>query len=508
MSQPLVGAIQVYSDDNPFASRQQSSNNYFQPGSHMWWLDRLLGKLIDRYDRYNTLENYALGFHPLPNTDYRYAKALAELQRKARTNYCEMVIKATTERMKVKGFRFGPVGQADEDAKKIWDYNDMDYQSVINVNTAGTFGLCYGLVAPPDPRDPDAVSSITIEDPRMCVVERHPTKITKSIAGLKVWQDDILEAVVAVLYLPDYIFTYTAYNFESDFEKDAFLTRQFHSAPAAASFTLRNAQPNVLGEVPLVEGNWQPAFGELGRAEHEGILDIQDRINHTVLDRLIISKTQAYRQRWATGVNSGGKKGSKKPPFDPGADVLWVTANPDAKFGDFDTADIMKIQEVIERDVGHIAAVTQTPATYLMNRMVNVSGDTLTQDQVGLVSKVKTRMDAMGWFYERLMKLAFKFSGNEKWKTTEASTLWSDPEVRTLAEQADAIGKFVAAGLPIEIVLEKFNFSPDEIAFAKEAIDEQQRKAEEREDAIAARDHTNAIEMEKAKPKPSSTTTR
>ncbi len=498
MSQPYQ------SDGNPFRPAvAPSQRNVYEPGTPWWWLHRLIQKLMDRQERYDTLEDYALGHHPYPNLDYRYVKALQDLQKKARTNYCELIIQSTTERMKVKGFRFGPTGEADQDAKRIWDYNDMDFQCPVALKTAATFGFAYALVTPPDPKDPDAEPGICIEDPRMCIVERDPYKTTRSLAGLKFWQDDTLEQIVAVLYLPDWVVTFVGrtYNPQS-FAKDAKLTNDLGLRPDAGGFEMVNVQANPLGEVPLVEGPWQPAFGELGRAEHENVIDIQDRINHTVLDRLIISKSQAYRQRWATGVSQGGKKGQRKPPFDPGADVLWITANPDANFGDFDSADISNILAAIRDDVGDMAAISKTPATYLMNRMVNVSGDTLTQDQSALVMKVRNRQEAMGWFFERVMKVAFKYKKDDRWKTTEASTLWSDPEIRTLAEIADAFNKLVTAGVPLEIAMEKLNFSPDEIKFAVQKQQEMQEQTEEREDEVADRDTENAIKEEKAKPKP------
>ena len=502
MTQPYSAPLRL-SPDNPFGEDQSLSRrtrNYYEPGDPWWWLQRLIQKLLDRYERYDILERYALGDHPLPNTDYRYVKALKDLQAKARTNYCELIIKSTTQRMRVKGFRFGEAGQADKDAKRIWDYNDMDYQSQININTAATFGLCYALITPPDPKDAKGEPVICIEDPRMCAIERDPYRITRSMAGLKMWQDDTIEAVVAVLYLPNEIYTFTSHKYlENSFEQNAVLTKQFTMTPAASNFTLVDVSVNPLGDVPLIEGNWQPAFGDIGRAEHEGVLDIQDRINHTVLDRLIISKSQAYRQRWATGITPPGAKGKKRPPFDPGADVVWVTANPDAQFGDFDTADIEKLLLAIRDDVGDMSAITQTPASYLMNRMVNVSGDTLAQDQAGLVSKVNCRQEAMGWFYERILKICFKYKSDDRYSDAEAFTLWADAEKRKLTEKADALGKLAAAGIPLEIAMEDCGYSPDQIAFAIEERDRLLAETQAREDELADKNHQQMMEQQKVK---------
>src|SRR5678816_4654821 len=70
------------SDKNPFkkvAKKQPSPREVYEPGTPYWWLDRLLLRLMDRMDRYDTLENYALGYHPYPNVDQKYIRALQEL---------------------------------------------------------------------------------------------------------------------------------------------------------------------------------------------------------------------------------------------------------------------------------------------------------------------------------------------------------------------------------------------------------------------------------------------
>ncbi len=571
------------------------------PGSPWWWLDYLTRKLMARQNRFDVLEDYAVGNHPLPNPDRRYARALREIQQKSRTNYCELVIKATTERMKVKGFRFGPEGEADPRAKEIWDANKMDLLQIIATSNAATFGLTYGLVQGPDEQSKDPY--ICIENPRQCVVERDPIRYTRTVAGLKLWQDRILECVMAVLYLPDLIYVFKGKGISNLTDEElAALTRQISQNPNAAGFELLAVQTNKLKKVPLVEGSWQPEYGPLSRAEHEGVLDIQDRINHTVLDRMVITKSQAYRQRWVSGVKVKQQKGrGQKPPWDPGADMLWVTDNADAKFGDFEQADITQILMAVKDDVGDMAAISQTPATYLMNRMANVSGDTLTQDQSALISKIKGhRHVTMGYFYEELIQMAMDYTGDGKPPTDESpdpksekppaqdgggkpaqsppkgkdtppdpkddpsqkesksyqeskqehsdrfpqkdkpaapkdekpkgperlQTLWHSPEIRSYAEQADAFGKLVSAGVPVDIASELIlDLTPDQIAYVMQAAEkakadealQAQKLAEQsnqhagmqadqaHKNGMQAADQQNqhAIQQIKAKPKPS-----
>lgn len=469
------------------------------PGSVFWWLSRLAERLLDRQSIFDTREAYADGNHPLAYGDRRYVRALREIQGKAKTNYIELVQRSTTQKLRVKGFRFGEEGFADKDAARVWQYNDMDLQSQQLTGKAAKLGFAYAVVLPPEEEGGEPI--IAMRDPRRCEIEKDPNRPTKTLAGLEFWANPAAGGVFAILYLPEatYYFQGSSASGEIDLtEKIA------HSGVGANinNFQLVDAVANPLGEVQLIRGDWDPEFGDAGRAEGEGAWDIQDRINKTVLDRLVISNSQAYRQRWVSGAPKPPTTGGRNAPWDPGADMLWMSTDKDTRFGDFQEADITQVLEAIRDDVGDLAATTQTPVTALTNRMVNVSGDTLSQAQAGHFGKVKSKQDSMGFFYERLMKLAFKYKGDtEKSVDATANTLWQIAETRSFAETSDGFQKLVASGVPLQLAMEKSGFfSDEEIAWA--VAEAEKLKAEEmaREDAVM--DKTLAAKKEEAKASP------
>lgn len=452
-------------------------------GSPDWWLARLIQRLGDRQDRYDLLEDYAKGRHPLPDGDRRYVNALRDLQQKAQTNYISLVIKAVTQRMRVKEFKFA--GEVDKDAARIWKFNNMELQSAIGIHDAATFSESYTLVSPPDDTS-NGLPIITVESPRCCIVENDPVRPLRRLAGLRLYQDDIIQRMVAVLYLPDATLVYYGPHPGENFEYDQTSRRIKHSGASAAGFDLVEVHENDVGEVPLVCGPWQPE-SYLAECE-DGAFPIQDRINHTMLARLIIAKAQAYRQRMVAGAKipqSGARKG--KPPFDPGADMVWVIDDPSAKVYDLDQADITQLLEAIRDDVGDLAALTQTPVTYLTNRMVNVSGDTLHAAQHSHVAKVRRRMDAMGWYFESIMKLCFRYTQSPKADEVDAEVHWADPEVRTMAEQADLVAKFKDV-IPLQLIMERVGFSSDEIERAVTQIKQERDEQQQRDLEIAEKE--------------------
>ena len=494
-----------------------------------FWLMRLVSDLLLRQPELSKRGNYCEGRHMLPEGEKKYMKALDKLQKLAPTNYIGLVTQAPVQRMTVRGFRFGdgnqgnqgatassgppnkpgapapkappkpatppkptpgvagepfpspqpgkPVGTPpaptlDDDAKSIWVANDMDLQSATIHNLAAKYGLAYALVSPAGPDDDYPV--ITAEDPRTCIVYRDPMRPTRALAALRMWTDDIEGRVLAILYTPDTIFTYEGpeTSFIQRMTIEQVVNTLTGESGGPGSFTLVGTFDNPIGEVPVVEFVWRPNSAMLPEAEAgRDVCVVQDRINATILDRIVISRTQAYKQRHVTGLTSGNKN---KVDWDPGSDMVWVAESPDVKFGEFSTADIRQILEAIRDDVSDIAAITQTPAHYLMGKLANVSGETLAQAEAGLVKKTKLRMKSMGWSHERVLKLAFAYMNDPRATEVDAEVLWEDPEQNALVDLASAAAQLAAAGVPIQLIMEKLGFTSEQIQFAEQAQQAQQ----------------------------------
>lgn len=468
-----------------------------------WWLRRLVNELLTRQPILDKRERYVQGYHDLPKGNRDYMKALYELQRIAQSNYIGLVTSAPVERMTVYGFRFGEAGTADVDAQKIWQANDMDLQSAQIHARAAKFGLAYALVSPPEEGDEWPV--ITAEDPRTAIVARDPMRPMRSLAGLRMWADDTVGRILAILYLPEGAYGYVGPQI-ADLEGltlKSIRERLTGQGLGANAFEQDGFVPNPedFQEVPLVEYVWRPETGVIPEGEAgRDVRIIQDRINQTIFDRVVITHFQAYKQRYASGITiPKGRKGQRKPPFDPGASTLWTTENPDAKFGEFTSADLRQVAEIIRDDIADIAAITKTPAHYLMGKMANISGETLTQAESGLVSKTQQRMNSMGWSHERLIKLCFALRGDhEKAKNVEAATLWTDPQKQITAELALAGQQWAAIGIPLDLIMGRQGFSPDEQRYAVEEKEKADKQALAQQMQLSDQAHSQNMQMAKA----------
>lgn len=430
-----------------------------EPGSGRYWLQRLGKQLEAELPDLELLQRYRCGDHPLPDSHPRSKEAFRQLQRKARSNYTGLVVESVRERARPIGFRTGGKGTntQDTEAWKVWQANSLDAECGIVHAQSLTFGRSYVLVGPPDE---SGYPVITAEDPRQVTHIPDPVRRRVVRAALKMWFDDETGMNHAVVYLANEIHYYVR-------PKDKTYRPMFNQAKWADDTNEGNPETpgmaaNPLGVVPMVPFINRPDASPRGVGEFADVLDIQDRINAVVFDRLVTGKMQAFRQRWVKGIKFEDENGNPQQPFEPGADLLWAVEDSDAQFGDFAETDLKPFLEAAKADVNDLAAITRTPPHYLLGALVNLSGDALKAAETGLISKVKDRMVEWGESWEQVNRIAGMYT--ERVVPIDASLMWADPESRSMAELADAGLKKQTIGVPWRQLMEDLDYTPDQIA--------------------------------------------
>lgn len=427
------------------------------PNSPRWWLQRLGSQLLADQDRLNLLESYRSGDHPLPIGHHRMREAFRVLQRKARSNYTGLVVESVKERAKPLGIRKGS-DALDAQSQKAWQANSLDAEAPICHSWCLTFGRAYVIVGPPTKDNYDQ-PVISIEDPRQVIHEPHPLRRRVAVAGLKIYVDSILNQHKAVLYLGDGTVHYF-YRIKRKNEPSNLRFNQAKWQDDTSEFEDGMADLGI-DRCPVVPFINRPDYAPMGFGEFEDVTDVQDRINSTILDRMVISRMQAYRQRWMKGGKITDEEGNPLPPFDPGADLLWAVEDEKAEFGDFEATDIRPLLEATKADVNDLAAISRTPPHYLLGALVNVSGDALTAAETGLVSKVRDRMTGWGESWEDVDRIAGLYLGVDP--DPSSSLIWADPQFRSIAEISDAATKQQAVGVPWSTLMELLQYTPEQI---------------------------------------------
>ncbi len=325
------------------------------------WLQRLDKRLearrpeVQKYDEYYRNEHEAAVY-----STTRWRRQFGRLLANLNDNWCELVVDAPAERMKVEGFRFGSGDEgADADAWDIWQRNEMDAQHKLAIIEAGKCGESYTLVEATEDGP-----QITVEHPFQCIVAHDPGFRRRRTAGLKKWLDDD-GYICANLYTVD-----TVFKFRSREKTNG------GSVPTSIEWLPREDADGLsmylhgLGGVPLIPLVNRPSMLRDGDSDIRVVIPIQDAVNNLCRGLLATADSASFKQRWATGIDIpiDEDTGAPPPTFLSGADRVWAVGDENAKFGQFDASDLSNFTKAIEMFIQHIAALTRTPPHYLLGQ--------------------------------------------------------------------------------------------------------------------------------------------
>jgi Phage portal protein, SPP1 Gp6-like len=394
-------------------------------------------------------DDYYNGIQRLSFATAKYREAFGRLLDPLSDNWCQLVVDASVERLKVEGFRFGPTDQpADEDAWAMWQANYLDADQALVHTEASKSGVAYVMVLPSrsDPETP----RITVEHPAEVITYSAPDDRRTRLAGFKRWA---LEGGGArgVLYTPGEFI-------------------QLSRTPNG-EWTQLGTVPNPIGPaIPVVPMLNLPNLLGAGLSDLQAVVSLQDAINKLLADMLVNSEFVAYPQRYVTGLeiptDPATGRALDREEFLSSTSRLWLAENKEVRFGELAGNDGLGYVRQIEALVQHIAAQTRTPPHYLLGQSgAFPSGESLKATETGLVAKVKRKQLTYGETWEEAMRLGFAYRGDTlRAQASAAETVWADPESRSTGELVDALVKMVTSvGMPLEVAWRLFGASPQEV---------------------------------------------
>lgn len=441
-------------------------------------LRKLHAQLVHRRPVIEKAEAYYDGAHNLAFAGEKFLEAFGGLFSAFADNWCGVVTNAVEERMEVQGFRVDESTTADEQAKKLWEKNELDLQSAMGHLDGLISGAFFVTVWRGE--DGEEVPEITVDSSTMTVVECHPKMRRRRTAALRAYvADDGYEH--AELFFPEavYLFRSRSKRGGGDFDP---LRAQWvieDQLDTASGLTTAGSMPNPLGVVPVVEFLNMPRLtvsrraGWAAHSEIASVIPLQDAVNKLVADMLVASEFAAFPQRHLTGyepddeLDSTGKPtGAAKPPnFKSGPGKLWWLEEENAKFGQFEAADLSSSVTSIELMVQHIASISSTPPHYLRASADRLSGESIKSAETGLVAKVRRKNRGWGAGWEEVMRLAGKVAKiSELAEASSMETIWRDPETRTESEHVDAVSKKKDLDVPAPQLWEELGYTPEQIA--------------------------------------------
>jgi hypothetical protein len=436
-----------------------------KPGTPDWWLRRLEKKLRDRQKGLRRLDDYYDGRHRLLFSSEKFRNAFGGLFDDFADNWCPIVVDAVEDRLHVEGFRFGDE-QADRDAWRIWQANALDDESHLG-QQAAILKAEAALIVWNNPRD-ERTPKITVEDPAQVVVEMVPGTRRERAAALKVWLDDWTGHEMATLYLPDGL-----YKYEGSVTAGAMSSGLVLPAGVGTFSSWRPREvagepwplPNPLRVVPVVPLRNRERLLQPGRSEIANVIPLQDGVNKLIADMLVASEFVAWPQRWATGleVPRDEKTGQPVEAFNVAFDRLMWAKKSEARFGNFDAADLQNFVVGVEMLVQHIASQSATPPHYFYLKGDFPSGESILSAESSLTAKAGRKARSFGESYEEVERLAFAVLDDPRSGFVGAETIWRDFERRVESVVADAATKRQSLGVPWAQLMEDLGYSPTQV---------------------------------------------
>lgn len=456
-----------------------------EPDSDAWWIHRLVGELVERRKRITPLWERYQGDPPLPELGNPTATATRArvwkaFQRKARLNLAELIVTSIMERLTPIGARVEaddegappPAGGDDPrnaTARRIWRGNHMDVQSGDLIEKMLVMGVAYTLTGPPDEPRPGSTDRplpvITVEDPRYVITAQDPARPYRDIAGIKLYNDPIRGVDVLVLHRP-------GRSVRMEREQAVTGSKARTSALASDRFRFEPGQWSVVEHVDLTRFG-VPAdrlaisrfsnHGEIG--EFEGEIDHLDRVDHMILQRIIVATLQAFKQRAIKGVPTVDPRTGEPIDYsdiftaDPGA--LWLLPAT-AELWESGQVDLTPLLSAVKDDVRDLAAVLRLPVYHFMPDAASGSAEGASAAREGLVYRAEDRVTRLDDGFADTVSLAFCYlPGDEGDDPLTITTLWAPIERFSLAERYDAASK--AAGIvPWEsIMVDILQYPPD-----------------------------------------------
>lgn len=431
------------------------------PQSPGWWLEKLSEKLERRrrhmeplFDRYN-------GDAPIPESLEAAPEAAKRFYRTSRTRFAEMIVKAVVYPMKLRSVATAVKSGASGDPE-AWDLvrrSGMEYESKAAHRTAFVSGWSYAIVS--NYRDKGA--RYTAEDPREVVTIQDPVVQSETIAAMKITHDEIEDRDICWLYLPGRVYRCSKEAGASDvlptFQPGSFDWDE--DAGGANGLAI----PGLEDEVPVI-----PYRNEEGVGEFERHVDILDRIDHLVLQGMVIATYQAFKQR---GIKASPEDMPDRDPdtgedidynnvfsADPGA--LWQLPE-SAEMWESGAVDLTPVWTGIDRDIHKLSAVTFTPLSMFSPEGQNQSAEGANLSREGRTFKIEDRQELFGDSHERALSMLLRIDGQaERADLGQLKFSWKPAERHSLASRASAISQ-LRGTLPFKtLATDVWQASPEE----------------------------------------------
>jgi hypothetical protein len=445
------------------------------------FLDNEASRDDQRYEDYQMYEEFYRGDHKTKLTDRarQYLEGHGH-HVKFRDNFAETVIDIIAERLEIVGFTAGEDDVISTWLQEFWDQERMDTEQTTIHTTALMKADCFVMVdwEEPDEDEDEGHACIVFNDPSLVKVKYEASSTKEMERASKCWADSMeigehtyLEIERLNIYYPGYIEKWwRARSDGSKTGKGGWM--KWETVGEEWPLPWVDEKGKNLG-IPVFHFRNRSLGKTHGFSDLENTIPSIESLNKLVIDLNAIADSQAWDQRWGTGISVNEAADYKNVPGE-----MWVHPNEGAKFGQFDAASLEGIIAAIENVLSRLARRTRSPM-HLLTGGDMPSGESLRAAEAGLVAKVLDRSKTYGNTWEDIMLFVLRLTQSRQGLKFEVprnlKVMWKDPQSRNELEALNVALLKKQIGVSNRTLLIEQGYDPDQ---------EEKQSTEEKEAAL------------------------
>ena len=421
-------------------------------------IEKALTNLRANGSRYEKAIRYYNGDHDLAFATEKFENTFGTLFREFALNLCPVICDAVRDKLRVTGFSIensnNSINSTNSETRKIWFRNRMPLRAGEIHKEALKCGDAYMFVWPNTNGEavmyPNTASGTAVG---------YDDEVPGSIVwAAKAWTDAD-KHIRLNIFFADRIERYISRSKANTLPDPSDMIPYSDDASNAPNSVIANPY----GVVPVFHFANNADLGQTGRSELDAAMPVQDGLNKSVLDMLVAMEYSAFRQRWAAGIEvEYDADGKSIAPFDSGVDHLWISGNQNAKFGDFEAAQLDQFLKVKDSFRIDMSSVTGTPLHYFLQNNAGLpSGEALKKSETRFIAKVRDRQESFGQVWADVMAFALKV---EHGSDAKLITEWEDPSPLSEREFLENILLKRQIGLPVEQALIEAGYGVADVA--------------------------------------------
>ncbi len=459
----------------------------------MAWAVRSFGG--KRSTRYQQLNKYLTGDHPLEFATGRFKSAFGQTFKAFSYNRCAQVVDSHADRLQVAGFECGDDEGLQTLVEQIWADNLMDVQEGQIEREQFALGDAYVIVE----KDPDTGDILIWPQQADAVrVQYSQERPGTVIRAAKRWTDDAGRKRLT-LYFPDRIEKYAGGKTVGVETTDGVHPMVTDGGYQPVQDDGDEAWPLELGvddTVPVFHFANNAPIGRYGISELHDVIPLQDALNKTCMDMIVAMEFGAYPQRYFIDViNTITNPITGEETVDPElarfqAGMTRILSlfsatdedgNAKGQVGEFSATDIAQYHAAIEGFDVRISRVSRVPVHELQMTDAPESGIARRLKEGPFVKKMDDRVRSAGPIWAAVMRYAARLDGREV-APRQIRTQWEPTAPLTEEEKLLLALDRKTLGFPLEENLRRMGEAEDTITLIVAA------KAAEQEAAMAAND--------------------